>query len=138
MNDLQLIRNDIQAPAVIPEVETIHKELDGLRAMILSQNALLEQLVQAQAKARVNRIQEFALHQALRDRAAELRDREGLPKEAGRKISGAILKTVRQLTGCRALGDVPAVKFDQCMAAIQGWDMPGALRKIRRGLNDER
>ncbi len=136
MNDLQIIRS--QEPANLTETDAVRQEIADLRAMILAQNALLEQLVQAQAKARVNRTQEFALHQALRDRAAELRDREGLPKEAGRKISGAILKTVRQLMGCRALGDVPAVKFDQCMAAIQGWDMPGALRKIRRGLNDER
>lgn len=134
MNDLQIIRS--QAPANLTETDAVRQEIADLRAMILAQNALLEQLVQAQAQIRVSRSQERALRQTIHERAAGLQERERLPKAAGRKISGAILATLRTITGCRALGDIPAVKFDQAQNAARTWDMPGALRKIRRSIND--
>jgi len=146
MYGLELIKSAelTPSPSALPaervpdEVSVLRSDVAELRAMLVAQNSLLEQVAQALSQTRVSRGQERALHQAVRDRAVFLREREGLPADAGRKISAAILSTVRQLTGCRALGDVPAIKFDNVMSAIQAWDMAGALRKIRRGLNDER
>lgn len=111
------------------EVLSLRSEIYELRALILSQNGLLEQLVQQQARIRVSRSQERALREAIRLRAGELAASERLPS---RPVSQAIRKTVREITGCRALGDVPAEKYDQILGAVQGWYMPGALRRIRR------
>ncbi|MBR1407391.1 MAG: hypothetical protein IJ573_00650 [Clostridia bacterium] len=122
----------LPASVALDEVRSLRTEVADLRAMLVAQNALLEQVAQSLAQTRVSRSQETALRRAVRDRAAFLCDREDFSMAEHRKVSGAILATVRQLTGCRALGDVPAVKFDQVMAAVQAWDMPGALRKIRR------
>lgn len=120
------------------EVRTLRQEVADLRAMLVAQNSLLEQVAQALSTTRVSRSQERTLRDAVHERAGYLREREGLPAAAGRMLSAAILGTLRQLTGCRALGDVPAVKYDQCLEAVRAWDMTGAIRKIRRGLNDER
>lgn len=122
----------------LDEVRTLRQEVADLRAMLVAQNSLLEQVAQALSTTRVSRSQERTLRDAVHERAGYLREREGLPAAAGRMLSAAILGTLRQLTGCRALGDVPAVKYDQCLEAVRAWDMTGAIRKIRRGLNDER
>ena len=106
-------------------------EVSDLRALILAQNSLLEQLVRAQAQIRVSRSQERALRSAIRERAAEIADAERLPS---RPISSAILKTVREISGVRALGDVPAEKYDKILDLIRGWHMAGALRRIRKQL----
>lgn len=113
------------------EIHDLWNEVHELRTLILSQNALLEQLVRRQAQIRVSRGQERALRAAVRMRAEELAASEDLPRRA---ISAAILSTVRELSGCRALGDVPAEKYDQILSAVQGWYMPGALRRIRKTL----
>lgn len=114
------------------EVRTLRQEVADLRAMLVAQNSLLEQVAQALSTTRVSRSQERTLRDAVHERAGYLREREGLPAAAGRMLSAAILGTLRQLTGCRALGDVPAVKYDQCLEAVRAWDMTGAIRKIRR------
>lgn len=117
---------------VSEEILSLRAELSDLRTLILTQNALLEQLVQRQAQVRVSRAQERALREAIRMRAGELAAAERLPSGP---VSQAIRKTVRELTGCRALGDAPAEKYEQLLAAIQAWYMPGALRRIRRSLS---
>ena len=139
---LPLPLGEVSAPALteraLPEeVHTLRQEVADLRAMLVAQNSLLEQVAQALSTTRVSRSQERTLRDAVHERAGYLREREGLPAAAGRMLSAAILGTLRQLTGCRALGDVPAVKYDQCLEAVRAWDMTGAIRKIRRGLNDQ-
>ena len=133
---LPLPLGEVSAPAlterVTDEVRTLRQEVADLRAMLVAQNSLLEQVAQALSTTRVSRSQERTLRDAVHERAGYLREREGLPAAAGRMLSAAILGTLRQLTGCRALGDVPAVKYDQCLEAVRAWDMTGAIRKIRR------
>ena len=123
------LKGELSAELTEGSVSALRREVAELRALILSQNALLEQIARQQAQARMTRSQEAALRRTVRMRAEELAERERLPRRA---ISGAILSTLRQLTGCRALGDVPAAKIEQAMRCASGWDMPGALRKIRR------
>lgn len=113
------------------DLATLSCEVNDLRALILAQNSLLEQLVRAQAQIRVSRSQERALRAAIRERAAEIAEAERLPSRA---ISAAILKTVREISGVRALGDVPAEKYDKILDLIRGWHMAGALRRIRKQL----
>lgn len=134
---LPLPLGEVSTPALteraLPEeVRTLRQEVADLRAMLVAQNSLLEQVAQALSTTRVSRSQERTLRDAVHERAGYLREREGLPAAAGRMLSAAILGTLRQLTGCRALGDVPAVKYDQCLEAVRAWDMTGAIRKIRR------
>jgi len=112
------------------EISCMRAELSDLRALVLSQTALLEQLARQQAQIRVSRSQEAALRRAVRARAGELAEREGLP---ARVVGAAILRTLREISGVRALGDVPAARYDGMLSAVQGWYMPGALRRIRRG-----
>lgn len=117
--------------AATEEVVSLRSEVADLRALILAQNSLLEQLVRAQAQIRVSRSQERALRAAIRERAAGIAETERLPS---RPISSAILKTVREISGVRALGDVPAEKYDKILDLIRGWHMAGALRRIRKQL----
>lgn len=129
----KVARRPEEVPSEISsEVLSLRTEVHELRTLILSQNALLEQLAQRQAQIRVSRSQEKALRAAVRMRAEELAASEDLP---GRAISSAILSTVRELSACRALGDAPAEKFDALMESIRRWYMPGALRRIRRRIS---
>ena len=110
----------------------LQEEVLGIREMLLVQNCLLEQLVAQQAKIRVTREEEATLRRAIRERSRELADREGLSAKGAGRIAAAIRSTLRDLAGCRALGDVPSAKFDQALRLVRAWDMPGALRRIRR------
>lgn len=111
------------------EISGLRNEVAGLRALLLTQNALLEQLARSQGERRVSRARERTLREVLHDRAGQLAEREALPRRA---ISGAMMATLRELTGVRALGDVPEGKYEQALTALRSWDMPGAIRRIRR------
>lgn len=118
------------SPAEISrEISGLRNEVAGLRALLLAQNALLEQLARSQGERRVSRARERTLREVLHDRAGQLAEREALPRRA---ISGAMMATLRELTGVRALGDVPEGKYEQALTALRSWDMPGAIRRIRR------
>ena len=120
---------EAQPPAFVEEVSRLAAEFADLRAMVVAQNALLERLVRRQEGQRVSRQQEAQLKGALRARAEQIALREGLPV---RLVAEAIRKSLRELTGRRAVGDVPAGMYDRAIALVRGWYMPGALRRIRR------
>lgn len=109
----------------------LEKKLDDLTALVLAMQSELLAMRQEREAVRVTRAQEAALRRAVHMRAQELSDREGLPRRA---LSAAILATLREVTGCRAVGDIPAARYDRALAAAAGWDMPGVIRRIRRRL----
>lgn len=114
--------------------ETIRQQnamLAEIRAAILMQSQEIERLNRALSSMRVSRGQESAINAAIRARAADLAAQNGLTG-AEKAISAEIRKSVREATGCRAMGDVEAAAFDRVMDMIEGWMQRGALRRIRQ------
>lgn len=103
---------------------------------VLAQQAEIARLNRALAMMRVTRTQEAALCAAIRARAKLLAAREGL-RGAENSIAAAIRATLRETTGARAMGDVQASQYEAAMRVIAGWDMAGALRRIRRAREGE-
>ena len=101
-------------------------------SMLLAQQAELSRLTKALATVRVSRAQELAISGAIRKRAAQLAQGEGLPPDAGKRIAAAIRTTLREATGARAMGDLQAAQFERAMEIATTWRMEGALRRIRR------
>ena len=122
-------------PADPPEeVRELRARIARMEAAVLEQNALLRQLLDAVGSQRLTRAQERTITGAIHARARRLAEREGLPAAARRRVASEIRKTIRQATGCRAVGDIPARHFDKTLAAVNAWDMAGALRRIRKEL----
>lgn len=113
------------------EVMGLRRQMSDMVAVLLAMRQDVERLSRAQADMRVSRSQEATLRRAIRERAGDLAQREALPERA---IRAAIQATLRELTGCRAIGDTPCRLYETTMRTILSWDMPGALRRIRRGL----
>lgn len=107
----------------------LEKKLDDLTALMLAMQQELAAMRQERAAVRVTRAQEAAIRRAVQGRAAELALREGLPRRA---LSAAILTTVREVTGTRAIGDAPQGRYDAAIRAATTWDMTGVLRRMRR------
>ena len=115
-----------------PRIEQLCKGQAQIVSMLLAQQAELSRLTRALSTVRVSRAQELALGAAIRRRAAQLADAEGLPRDAGKRIAAAIRTTLREATGARATGDLQAAQFDRAMEIVTAWRMEGALRRIRR------
>lgn len=111
------------------ELAIVSQKIDDLTALVLAMQSELAALRQERAAVRVSRAQEAAIRRAVHSRAAELAEREGLP---GRAVAAAILTTIREVTGCRAVGDVPQGRYDAAIRAATTWDMAGVLRRMRR------
>ena len=118
-----------------------------MEAMLLEQHAILLDLARALGDARVTRTEERAVRDAVRARAMDIAAREGWLDERGGKrlrrvgdawlcpadrVAAAIRATVREITGVRAYGDIPRSQYDRVLRAVALWDMPGALRRIRK------
>lgn len=143
MNDTRVpaVRSEetlIGVPAVPSTNEDILVEVRGLvdlvarlQSLIVSQGGDIAELRQAMATVRVSRTQELAINEAIRTRARELAASELLPGQE-RRIAAAIRSTLRATTGARASGDVQASQFDNVIEMISGWYMRGALRRIRK------
>lgn len=133
---LELIRPDAGDVAMKREDDPrIGQLMDGqarIVSMLLAQQAELSRLTKALATVRVSRAQELAISGAIRKRAAQLAQSEGLPSDAGKRIAAAIRTTLREATGARAMGDLQAAQFDRAMEIATTWRMEGALRRIRR------
>lgn len=133
---LELIRPDAGEVAAKREDDPrIGQLMDGqarIVSMLLAQQAELSRLTKALATVRVSRAQELAISGAIRKRAAQLAQSEGLPSDAGKRITAAIRTTLREATGARAMGDLQAAQFDRAMEIATTWRMEGALRRIRR------
>ena len=114
----------LEQGAAIKRIETI----------MLQMQAQIEQLSRAQAERRVTRTQEAALRRAVRERAEEICRQEGLPDSCRRLCQEAIRSTVREVTGCRAIGDIPDGMYAQALSVIRSWYMTGAVRRWRRAL----
>ncbi len=117
------------------EPEELAERVSRMEAALLEQNGLLRELVAMLGNQRITRTQESAIRKGIRARAGEIRIREGLPESADRMIAGEIRKTIRETTGCRAVGDIPVRVFERTLALISAWNMAGAIRRIRRELN---
>ena len=118
-----------------PRIEQLCKGQAQIVSMLLAQQAELSRLTRALSTVRVSRAQELALGAAIRRRAAQLADAEGLPRDAGKRIAAAIRTTLREATGARAMGDLQAAQFDRAMEIVNTWRMEGALRRIKREMS---
>ncbi|MGN1006481.1 MAG: hypothetical protein ACI4O8_08200 [Aristaeellaceae bacterium] len=111
------------------------QQLMGMQRQIMSallaQQQEISKLTAALATVRISRTQELAMREAITARAAMLARTEDMPSSE-RRIAGAIRKTLRETTGARAIGDLQAAQFDRAMEMVGSWHMTGALRKIRR------
>lgn len=126
-NPLALIRYE-ESPA-LPALREQTEALARIEAIILQMQAQIEQLTRAQGETRVTRTQEAALRGAIRQRAREIAQRESIPARA---VSAAIRTTLREVTGRRAVGDIPQAQFSQALGCARTWDMAGAIRRIKR------
>ena len=125
---------DKRDAAMVEMSETIRQQnamLAEIRAAILMQSQEIERLNRALSSMRVSRGQESAINAAIRARAADLAAQNGLVG-AEKAIAAEIRKSVREATGCRAMGDVEAAASDRVMDMIEGWMQRGALRRIRQ------
>ena len=123
-------------------VEVLAERVDSLAALVMAQNAVLEKMSRLMEEQRVSRTQETAIKRAIQARAKEIALREGLKghydpvageyMEPEKRLGAAIRKTLRELTGARAAGDIRACVYDSAMKHIMEWDYPGAIRRIRR------
>lgn len=133
---LELVRADTGEVAAKreddPRIEQLCKGQAQIVSMLLAQQAELSRLTRALSTVRVSRAQELAISGAIRKRAAQLAQSEGLPSDAGKRIAAAIRTTLREATGARAMGDLQAAQFDRAMEIVTTWRMEGALRRIRR------
>ena len=124
------------------EVAALSRKVDSLAALVMAQNAVLERVAGILSEQRVSRTQETAIKRAIQARAKALALREGLKGhydpdasvywDPERHLGEAIRKTLRELTGARAIGDIRAGVYDAAMRHIMEWDYPGAIRRIRR------
>ena len=120
------------------QIETLAEKVDSLAALVMAQNAVLERVAGILAAQTVTRAQERAVKAAITARAKTLAAREGLAAidwtrpTPERMLAEAIRRTLRELTGARAAGDIPQRMFDAAMEHIRTWDYPGAIRKVRR------
>lgn len=142
---------DALAPCEDTALKALAGRIDGvdaqLRALcdgqarvmqaVLAQQAEIARLNRALAMMRVTRTQEAALCAAIRARAKLLAAREGL-RGAENSIAAAIRATLRETTGARAMGDVQASQYEAAMRVIAGWDMAGALRRIRKAREEKK
>lgn len=137
MSNIVPIRETNPAPLERQEITLAEagERIARMEAAVLEMGGLLRQVLDALGNTRVTRSQERAITVAIRARARALREREGLPASAERRIASEIRRTLRQATGCRAAGDIPSRQFDRALALVAGWDMTGALRRIRRECN---
>lgn len=129
-------------PAPPEAVALLAQRVDGLAALVMAQNAVLEKISRHLEEQRVTRTQETAIKRAIQARAKEIALREGLKgrydPNAGeyldpeKRLGAAIRKTLRELTGARAAGDIRACVYDSAMKHIMEWDYPGAIRRIRK------
>ena len=130
--------NRSNLPAM-PETETLEQvramrgEIAQVMSAVLAQQAEIAKLNRALSTVRVSRSQELALAEAIRLRSRELAREEAMPG-AQKRIAAAIRTTLREATGARAIGDMQAGQFDEAMDIINGWRMPGALRRIRKAM----
>lgn len=134
---LTLLRTDeepreLTAPATIGDVAQLRSDIAAVMAAVLSQQAEIAKLNLAIAGMRVSRTQELALSDAIRRRAKEICEKDGLPARCSRRVAAAIRTTLREITGARVVGDIQAGQFDAAMAQIEMWHMVGAIRRIRR------
>ena len=123
-------------------MEELARRVDSLAALVMAQNAVLEKISRHMEEQRVTRTQETAIKRAIQARAKEIALREGLKgrydPDAGeylepeKRLGAAIRKTLRELTGARAAGDIRACVYDSAMKHIMEWDYPGAIRRIRK------
>lgn len=102
-----------------------------IMSALLAQQQEISKLTAALATVRISRTQEIAMKEAIGARAAQLAREEGMPG-CERRIAGAIRKTLRETTGARAIGDLQSSQFDRAMEMVNAWRMSGALRRIRR------
>ena len=118
------------------EIAALARKVDSLAALVLAQNAAIERMAAMLEERRVTRSQESALKIAIHRRAEEVcREAEFSGREASRRVNAAIRKTVREVSGCRAVGDIPAAQFEKILRLIVVWNMAGAIRRIRRDLS---
>lgn len=119
-------------------LETLSERVDSLAALVMAQNAVLERVAGILEAQTVTRTQERALKAAIWRRAREICAREGIApryftdKDTVRMMAEAIRKTLRELTGVRAAGDIPARMYDAAMRHVTEWDYPGAIRRVRK------
>lgn len=127
-----------EALAAADEVRILTEKVDSLAALVMAQNAVLERVAGILEAQTVTRTQERALKSAIRERAKEICEREGLKiidwtrPAPERMMAEAIRKTLRELTGARAAADIPARMFDGALRHVNEWDYPGAIRRIRK------
>lgn len=124
--------------AMLAQVQALRRETAQLAGAILAQQSELAKLNHALSLIRVSRTQELAIQEAIRARAREIMRVEGLPAGADRRIAQAIRSTIRETTGARAAGDIQASQFDRVMSLVGTWRMAGALRRIRRSMEDNK
>lgn len=124
-------------PAEKPELTLAEagERIARMEAAVLSMSGMLREVLEVLGNQRITRTQERAIADAIHARARILAEREALPATARRRIASEIRKTVRQATGCRAAGDIPARNFEKVLGIVTNWDMSGALRRIRREYN---
>ena len=121
-----------------PQIEELSGRVESLAALVMAQNAVLERVAGILAAHTVTRSQERAIKMAITSRAKELCAREGLEVRdwtrptPERMMAEAIRRTLRELTGARAAGDIPQRMFDAALSHIRTWDYPGAIRKVRK------
>lgn len=138
---------EIAAPGAREMMDALHaarQEIaqlaDGqarMMSVLLAQQEELSRLRRAMTSVRVTRAQELALGEAIRKRARELARQEGMPEAAARRIGQAIRVTLRETSGARAMGDLQAGQYDAAMQMIGTWRMAGALRRIRKEVQED-
>lgn len=125
-----------------PSLTQLYDKVDSLASLVMAQNAVLEKMARIMEEQRVSRTQETAIKRAIVARARDIALREALKGhydpcasaywDPEKRLAEAIRKTLRELTGARAVGDIRACVYDAAMRHIMQWDYPGAIRKIRR------
>ena len=140
MTNIVPITSSVTAAAVTPSpkgkaeisLSEAGERIARMEAAVLSMSGMLREVLEVLGNQRITRTQERAIADAIHARARILAEREALPAAARRRVASEIRKTVRQATGCRAAGDIPARNFEKVLGIVNGWDMSGALRRIRR------
>lgn len=122
---------------MLTQLQALREDMARMTSAILAQQSELAKLNAALSLVRVSRTQELAIGEAIRARAKEIARMEMLPDGAERRIASAIRATIRETTGARAIGDIQASRYEKVMALIGTWRMAGALRRIRKSMEDQ-
>lgn len=122
-----------QTRALTPGEERLTQQMDAMRDLMLAQSA---QMARLEAMLREMVVltggQEAAIKAAAIARARELCACYELPPRLYAKVASQIRADVVRPSGVRAVRDIPRAEFAQALEQAQGWDKPGAMRKMQR------